>query len=343
MSLLRRCTRNAANLCVCLSAIGTIVTCSGDSSAVTGIGAQPLYPNEPAGFTRIAETNDTISPLKVGGALGLLGAVLAGVVAEAGSSPSSLLTVVTGANLPVTFPHQTSAQKFIFEAGTPPGYQEPGSSGAGYYLWDNVGAGINGGPAANEYSAMYYSVYFSVYGNGSNIELTTSNLIKLHYLGGSFNNLNTSGGFGQFYIGLKCAHGSLNTGTSPYQCTQFNLGFTNQSGIGPTIDYDQNLNTSTHVVVGQVHHLELILTTGTDQGANGTANWWLDGTRIGSVSTIRFLDHTVTYAGAPGTAGFTTINFEPWWGGGGGANKSRDDALYFGHMYVSGIFLRSRQ
>ncbi len=157
--------RTASSLWVCLSILGALAADSCGANSVNGPGSQSgqrsPYPNQPAGYTRIAETNDTILPFGTGsgGVLGLLGTpsgVLAGTVANAGSNPSTLLTVVSGANLPVNFLSQASAQKFVFEAGTPPGYQEAGSDGAGYYLWDNTTlTGANGGPAANEYSAYY--------------------------------------------------------------------------------------------------------------------------------------------------------------------------------------------
>ncbi len=139
--------------------------------------------------------------------------------------------------------------------------------------------------------------------------------------------------------------GSLNIATSPYQCSQFTLNMY-EPKWGRNDDnqtFAQNLNTSKHIVVGQLHHLEMVLTTGTDQGANGTVDWWLDGVHIGTANNGKFLDHALTYAGASGTAGFTSFTFEPWWGGQGGPNKTRNDYLYFGHTYISGIFLRSRK
>ena len=312
--------------------VGIDGAASEDAAASDGGGGTGLYPNQPAGYTRIAETNDALLPFGAGGG------VLAGTVANAGANPSSLLTIVSGANLPVTFPNQTSAQQFIFEAGTPAGYQEVGSDSAGYYLWDNITLnGAGPGPAANEYSAFYLSTWFSVYGNGTTIEMPGAELIKLFYMGSTFNNLNSSGGFTQLYWAIQCVSAIA---TSPLTCSQFQLNLYNQNDDDQS--FAQNLNTSKHVVVGQVHHLEMVLTTGTDQGADGTANWWLDGVPIGTASNGKFIDHALTYAGASGTAGFTSFTFEPWWGGAGGPDKTRNDYLYFGHTYISGIFLRSR-
>jgi hypothetical protein len=70
---------------------------------------------------------------------------------------------------------------------------------------------------------------------------------------------------------------------------------------------------------------------------------WLDGVHVTSYTNLQILNSTSTSAGAPGTAGFDCFAFLPWWGGGGGPNKSRDDIIYFGHTYLSGIFLRTRQ
>ncbi len=147
---------------------------SGTAAATVSPVGTGLYPNQPAGYTRLAETNDALLPFGAGGG------VLAGTTANAGANPSRLLSVVSGASLPVTFPNQTTAQKFVFEAGTPPGYQEAGSDWAGYYLWDNATlSGAHGGPAANEYSAFYQSTWFSVYGNGTTIEVPTAPGIKV--------------------------------------------------------------------------------------------------------------------------------------------------------------------
>ncbi len=92
-----------------------------------------------------------------------------------------------------------------------------------------------------------------------------------------------------------------------------------------------------------MHHFEQVLTLGTDQGANGTVDWWLDGVHIGTASNVPFLDHAAYASGIGGTgvAGFWGWQCSPWWGGGGGASKTRNDAIYIGYTYLSGTFLRS--
>ena len=327
----------AASRDVWLAVLGALVAWGCDSSSVSA--PHPLYSNEPAGYTRIAETNDTVLPFATG--VGVLVDVLGGTVANAGSYPSRLLTVVSGANLPVTFPNQTSAQKFVFEAGTPAGYQEAGSDYAGYYLWDNVTLnGANGGPAANEYSAFYQSMWFSVYGNGTNMEVPTAGGFKFYLLGSTYNNLNSSGGFAQLFVSLRGVTKTTN-GALPNTFTEFYVDLYTQNFANQTLT--QNLNTSKHAVVGQVHHLETVMTMGTDQHANGTVDIWLDGVHVTSYTNLQILNSTSTSSGAPGTAGFDCFNFSPWWGGAGGPAKSRDDVLYIGHTYLSGIFLRNRQ
>jgi hypothetical protein len=266
--------------------------------------------------------------------------VLAGKVTNYGVSPSSLLTVVSGGSLPVSFPHQTSAMKFIFQSGTPAGFQEVGSNFVSCYLWDN-GAypGANGGPAANEYSAVYQSTTFCAYGNGTNFEVPGAGGFKFYILGSTYNNLNADSGFDQMFVSLrgvsKTTNGALPDTYTEFYVDLFTQNFTNQ-------DLFQNLNTTKHVVVGQVHQLETVMTMGTDQHADGTLNMWLDGVHIASYTNLQVLDSASSYGGSPGTAGFDTFSLSPIWGGGGGPNKSRDDVIYFGHIYISGIFLRAR-
>jgi hypothetical protein len=294
-----------------------------------GGGGGASYPMQPAGYTKIAETDDGKLPWN---------GVLSGSTLLGASSPSRLLTI---APTPYTFPNgQTLAQKFIFEAGTQPGYQEAGSDFASYYLWDGLTFDGAFGPAANEYSSFYQSTWFSIYGNGTNMELPAAGGFKLYYLGSTYNNLNSSGGFDQLILWLRGVTPTAHSGT-PDTYTEFYVDLLTQNFTAMAAR--QNLNMSTHVKVGQVHHLETVMTMGTDKNPNGTVDAWLDGVHVLSANNIPILNSTTTYAGAPGNAGFTSYVFAPWWGGGGGPNKSRDDIIYFGHTYLSGVFLRAHQ
>jgi hypothetical protein len=265
-------------------------------------------------------------------------------VANYGSGPSTLLSLVSGGNLPVSFPTgQTTAQQFIWEAGTHAGDQEAGSDGAGYWLWDNItGNGSGGGPAGNEYSAIYKSHYFCIYGNGTNIEVPGAGGFKLYYFGSTNNNQNGSGPGPTDLVLWANAVALSGTGiTVPYTATQFSLELRTQNGTN--INYTPNVSTTTYLNVGQVHHIEQVLTLGTAGGSDGTWDAWIDGVKIAHYTNVPFINAAYAANGGDGLAGFWGWDFAPWWGGQGGPNKSRDDAIYLGHTYMSGIFLRNRQ
>jgi hypothetical protein len=293
-----------------------------------------LYANQPAGYTRIAETNDTALPWN---------GVLGGTVANYGSGPSTLLSLVSGGNLPVSFPTgQTTAQQFIWEAGTHAGDQEAGSDGAGYWLWDNITtSGANGGPAGNEYSAVYLSQWICLYGNGTNMEVPGAGLVKLNLFGSTNNNQNGSGPGPTELVPQAVAVATSSGAGGPNTATQFYLQLATQNGTN--INYPPNVNTTTYLNVGQVHHVEQVYTLGTAGGSNGTWDAWIDGVHISHYTNIPFINSAYAANGGDGLAGFWGWDFAPWWGGQGGPNKSRDDAIYLGHTYMSGIFLRNRQ
>jgi hypothetical protein len=311
----------------------TITATIGGQSGTAAATVSPVstggsYPNQPAGYTRIAETNDAALPWAN---------LLSGSIGNAGAKPGTLETIVSGASLPVTFPNQTSALKHIIEAGTPPGYEEAGSDWAEWWLWQNEGTSSQGGPGADEFSAFYQSTYFSVYGNGSTFE---GHAKMLGYWGVGNNNQNlTGGGPTQLFTMFEPVSP---TGGNPYTVTDLTIDMASQIIPGQKY-FTQNLNLSKHVVVGQVHHFEQVLTLGTPGNADGTWDWWLDGVHIGHYTNVPFINAAWAAQGGNGTAGFFGWQFSPWWQGGGSANSTRDNVLYLGHTYLSGIFLRSRQ
>ena len=210
-----------------------------------------------------------------------------------------------------------------------------------YGLWDNAtGNGANNGPAANEYSAFYQSLWFSIYGNGTNMEVPGAAGFKLYYLGSTNNNMNASGGFAQLILWLNGVSATSHAG-APDTYTEFMPALYTQNFNSQGLT--QNLNMSKHIVVGQVHHLETTMMMGTDGHADGTVDMWLDGVHVLSYTNLQILNSATSYAGSPGNAGFDCFSFLPWWGGGGGPNKSRDDVIYYGHTYISGLFLRARK
>jgi hypothetical protein len=92
---------------------------------------------------------------------------------------------------------------------------------------------------------------------------------------------------------------------------------------------DPNLNSgSAQIVRGHWHRWELLLTTNTAGEFNGSAEWWIDGVRVGSYSDIAYVT-----SGEPHT--WDGIQWAPTWGGGGSqilvAQNEQVD-----HIYISG-------
>lgn len=289
-----------------------------------------LYPNQPAGYSRIAETDMSAMPSKT--------SMIAGKAAVL-ATPASLETIVSGSVLPSTFPDATAHfLKHVIEAGTAAGYAEASNHYAQFDMWAlGEQTSANGGPSDVEYSAFYQSTYFSVYGNGTTIETPPPGIKALGYWGVTNNNQNSSGsGPTQIYAMFTPVSPS---GTSPLTTSQFSIDMITQNGSN--IRFSQNLNTSKHVVVGQVHHFEQVLTLGTAGSANGTWDWWLDGVQIGHYTNVPYINSAYASKGGNGLSGFWGWQFSPYWGGSGGANKTRDDAIYVGYTYISGIFLRN--
>lgn len=90
-----------------------------------------------------------------------------------------------------------------------------------------------------------------------------------------------------------------------------------------------NLSTGKRIVRGQWAHWELILKSNTNGQPNGTADWWVDGTKVGSYSNINFVPAT-----APNV--WEKIKLNPTWGGTGGKVPA-DQQMDVDHTYVSGI------
>jgi hypothetical protein len=87
-----------------------------------------------------------------------------------------------------------------------------------------------------------------------------------------------------------------------------------------------NLGPSGEIVRGQWHHLEYVFVGNTSGTANGTAEWWLDGVKVGSYSGMEYV---------PDTGLFWQLSWAPTWGGGGGVVSS-NMMMSFDHLRVSG-------
>ena len=300
----------------------------GNASPITGPAS-----HEPPGYTRIAETDFSALPSDTG--------MIAGM-GQSWANPRTLETIVSGTDLPISFSVGSGhALKHIIEAGTAPGFAEASGDYAGFNVW-TLGdvASSNGGPSDTEYSAFYQSTYFSVYGNGTTIEMPAGPGIKVLGYWGVTNKIQNSSGPGPTQIYSIFSPVSP-TATAPLTTSLMHIDMYTQNGSNLALP--QNLNLSKTVVVGQVHHFEQVLTLGTAGAANGTWDWWLDGVHIGSYSNVPFINASYAGSGGNGLSGFWGWQFSPYWGGSGGPNKTRSDVIYLGYTYISGIFLRNHQ
>ena len=320
--------------------VGGFGTAAATSTPASGGGGGTLYPNQPGGYTVLAETDDTKLPSSTAN-------VLHGSITNYGNDGTLALATVgvsPGDSYPV-IPACPTGQAKVLSQKLPTGLTPGNGPSAGFYLGQNITlSGANGGPAADEFSGWYQSNWFNIFGNGTNFETVGAQLWKILYNGVTYNNLNGTGGFSQYeYIMNNLTpNNSTNLATDTvFRPAIYTQNFANQDQI-------QNLNTSFNLHVGLWYQIELLMTMGTDGGANGGVDMWLyDGTtrnHVVSYTNTQVIDHTqANYAGAPATSGFTCYAHSPVWGGGGGNNKSRNDYVLYGHVYVSGTFLRARQ
>jgi uncharacterized protein YjdB len=87
-----------------------------------------------------------------------------------------------------------------------------------------------------------------------------------------------------------------------------------------------NLGPTGEIVRGQWHHLEYVLVGNTSGTANGSAEWWLDGVKVGSYSNMQFVS---------GSSTWEQLAWAPTWGGViGTVNSAMTES--FDHIRVSG-------
>ncbi len=116
------------------------------------------------------------------------------------------------------------------------------------------------------------------------------------------------------------------TGSQAIQ-SSFNLGLWQQNLT--TRNLHQNVNLSKVLTVGPWHHFEILLGLNDLGVANGTLQWWVDGTLIMNYSDVVYI--------IPGaTLGFQNFKFDPVWGGIGGT-KTRNDYMQVDHLFISGV------
>ena len=116
-------------------------------------------------------------------------------------------------------------------------------------------------------------------------------------------------------IGLQAISGAYNDG----------FGTTST-----TVELRPNVSgqTGAQIVRGRWQRWEIAMTSNTNGDANGTLDWWIDGTHVGHYTGIAYVP-----AGASRT--WDIVKWDPTWGG-QGSSIPADQFMYMDHLYMSG-------
>jgi hypothetical protein len=116
--------------------------------------------------------------------------------------------------------------------------------------------------------------------------------------------------------------------TSTSVMTSWKIWF-GQQGPGPVgRRIDMNMNTSQRLLAGTWHRYEMLATANTMGVANGTFKFWIDGVQVFDYKDMVWITESNPVM-------FYGRKIDPIWGGGGGAARSRDDYIWWDHVYVS--------
>ena len=257
-----------------------------------------LYPNQPAGYTRIAEHNFSAIP---SGSNGLFGAW-----AYDGSANMAITTMAAdSAQSP------RSVLQFTYSAGLQAGYG-PGGDFFGWISTVSV-------PSAPEYSSIYESLYFQIV--GTSFETQAWGVKLLGYWGVGQKYTWPGGVPNQIFSRIV-------NGDSTRIMSSWKFQILGQNHIDWT--RAQNSDTTARITAGPWHHFEAVMTLNTAADTNGVLKVWIDGHQLMNYSNVLYR----TLAAA---SGFYGRDYHPIWGGAGGRVRSREDRLRLDHLYLSGI------
>jgi hypothetical protein len=187
-------------------------------------------------------------------------------------------------------------------------------------------AGFSGGnsPAFSEKSlgngagTLYVSMWIKLSGNWVGHPTGTNKVLHFWIAGLNrvFAYVDGAGGNPlKPYIGLQGIATPYNDGAGQ-TATSVNLG-PNVAG-----------HTGVQIVRGQWYRWEIVFQANTDGGANGSADWWIDGVQVGHYTGI-------PYVAANQSRLFNVMRWDPTWGGQGAAVPA-DQFMSIDHIYVSG-------
>ena len=267
-----------------------------------------FIPHQPANLTRFAEI-DFSETLGVGGTPG----ALAGNWWSYQDAPYHL-TEQSDSTAPKSPP---SVLQVDFEAGTQPGYDDADQSVRAFGGWTTADEADN-----TEYGEFYESTWFKI--PTPDFETQEIGVKILGYWGVGMNNTNTIAS--QLYSIMR------GSGAGTTVMSAWNLDMYQQDVVSSYLP--QNVNLSTMITAGTWHQFETYMKLNDIGEPDGIWEWWLDGVLIGDYTNVVF--RTAAYP-----SGFWGRRMDLVWGGAGGAAKTRNDYVWFDHMYLSGVILAS--
>jgi hypothetical protein len=275
------------------------VAVTGSSTSTT---SSPGYPNQPSGFTRIAENRFSGSTIAEGAIAGEWGGPWYGT--------GNFQTLVSDASAP------NGTGKVA--ATTWPGGLVAGNSPVMFNGWDRRS---NGFTENGRYRKLYLSMRVKIpqadYENqntGTKLwYLAHGNLKQQNadylYIEGTYNGTSIMDRM-KVAISISPADEAITPGSRPYR---------------------QNVDTRALLTAGSWHHVEVYMDQGTVGNSDGTLRVWVDGVRVTDYTRqVKFLDAAYDF-----TQGFYDFQWTPVWGGTGGA-KTRNDRMYLASIYISG-------
>ncbi|HXG48557.1 MAG TPA: hypothetical protein VNO52_13085 [Methylomirabilota bacterium] len=232
-----------------------------DSAVVVVTAAPPsssgAYPNQPAGFRRIAEH--------------AFGSRSLGATALAGqwSDPTSgAYTAQTAPGAPLS---PSGVLQVKWPAGLPAGVS-PGK----FTAWDRLDL-----RQATRYHELYISMRVRVLGTDFENQSVGT---KLWYVGYG-NTRHTNDGF--IYL--------QGVGRQAKLPAMRILAQMSSQDVGSSTPYPQNVTSAPLFTVGSWHHVEVYLKTGTVGRRDGVVRIWVDGVKVTDYTTVQFLDPVNNY------------------------------------------------
>jgi len=105
-----------------------------------------------------------------------------------------------------------------------------------------------------------------------------------------------------------------------------------RTGVGDSgLGLDQNVDGTRYFTCNAWHQVEMYLKGNTVDHSDGIFRMWVDGHLVTEVLDQKYLDSRYGF-----TQGFFMLHMDPVWGGDRGDVKTRDDFIWYDHLYISG-------